>query len=213
MLGGPSRPQLASQPSAPSRTAPALLTQAAAAERQVDVPRWSHQTRRRPPVADAASLVRLCRRVLEAAAGTVPLDELARSIAPRLGLAPTPLAEANDDRAPFDRTPPPLLRGGRTHAVGFPAIRRGRERVYSLDARRLLDVTGGLLRWFRLPRASRSRWCAERSRGTGVGPNGNRGPKTGECPIPNRMSSVTILGRLQRMRFESAAFYSTRYAQ
>ena len=49
----------------PSTCAPAVLVEAAAAEPHVDVPRWSPQTRRRPPVADAASLERLCRRVLE----------------------------------------------------------------------------------------------------------------------------------------------------
>ena len=96
-----------SQPSAPSSAAPAVLTEAAAAEREVNVPRWSHQTRRHPPVADAASLVRLCRRVLQAAAGTLPLDQLAHSIAPRLGLAPAPLAEALDDRDPFERIAAP----------------------------------------------------------------------------------------------------------
>ncbi len=44
------------------------------------------------PAADAASLERLCRRVLEAAAGSVALDQLAQAVAPRLGLTPTPLA-------------------------------------------------------------------------------------------------------------------------
>jgi hypothetical protein len=90
--------RLEKQPAVPSTATPATLIEAAATERQVDVPRWSAQTRRRAPAADAASLERLCRRVLEAAAGTVALDELARSIAPRLGLTPLPLAEAVDDR-------------------------------------------------------------------------------------------------------------------
>jgi hypothetical protein len=40
--------------------------------------------------------------VLRAAAGTLPLDQLAQSIAPRLGLTPMPLAQAVDDRDPFD---------------------------------------------------------------------------------------------------------------
>jgi hypothetical protein len=95
--------RLASQPSTPSGVAPAALAAAAAVETHVDVPRWSRQTRRRPPVADAPSLERLCRRVLDVAAGTVPLDQLAQSIAPRLGLAPTPLAQAVDDHDPFER--------------------------------------------------------------------------------------------------------------
>ena len=100
--------RLESQPSTPSTCcARRAHRRRPAPSAQVDVPRWSHQTRRRPPVADAASLVRLCRRVLDAAAGTVPLDQLARSIAPRLGLAPTPIAEAVDDRDPFDRIAAP----------------------------------------------------------------------------------------------------------
>ena len=99
--------RLEKQPAAPSTVAAAVLIEAAAAERQVDVPRWSAQTRRRAPAADAASLERLCRRVLEAAAGTVALDELARAIAPRLGLSPLPLAEPVDDHDPFDRIAAP----------------------------------------------------------------------------------------------------------
>jgi hypothetical protein len=99
--------RLASQPSTPSTTPPAMLVTAAAVEPEVNVPRWSAQTRRRPPAADEASLQRLCRRVLQAAAGTVPLDQLARAIAPRLGLALTPLAEVVDDRDVFDRVAAP----------------------------------------------------------------------------------------------------------
>src|SRR5687768_4226514 len=95
--------RLEKQPAVPSTAVPAALLEAAAEESHVDVPRWSPQTRRRAPAADAASLERLCRRVLEAAAGTVPLDQLARALAPRLGLAPLPLAEAVDDRDPFER--------------------------------------------------------------------------------------------------------------
>ena len=94
--------RLEKQPAGPSTVAPAVLVEAAVTEVHIDVPRWSSQTRRRAPAADAASLERLCRRVLEAAAGTVALDELARSIAPRLGLTPMPLAEAVDDRDPFE---------------------------------------------------------------------------------------------------------------
>src|SRR5687768_6264149 len=94
--------RLEKQPPAPSTAPPAVLVEAAARERQVDVPRWSAQTRRRAPAADAASLERLCRRVLEAAAGTVALDELAQAVAPRLGLTPTPLAHPPDDSDPFE---------------------------------------------------------------------------------------------------------------
>ena len=94
--------RLASQPPRPSSVAPRELVEAASAEANVDVPRWSPQTRRRPPVADAPSLERLCRRVLEAARGSVPLDQLAQSIAPRLGLAATPVAQPVDDRDPLE---------------------------------------------------------------------------------------------------------------
>ena len=90
------------QPAAPSTVPQAVLVEAAAVERHVDVPRWSAQTRRRAPAADAASLERLCRRVLDAAAGTLALDQLAQAIAPRLGLTPTPLVHPPDDRDPFE---------------------------------------------------------------------------------------------------------------
>ena len=89
--------RLEKQPAVPSTTSPAVLIAAAAAERHVDVPRWSAHTRRRAPAADAASLKRLCRRVLEAAAGTMALDQLARAVAPRLGLVATPLVSASGD--------------------------------------------------------------------------------------------------------------------
>jgi hypothetical protein len=94
--------RLEKQPAAPSTVAPAVLVEAAATERHVDVPRWSASARRQAPTADAASLERLCRRVLEAAAGTVALDQLARAIAPRLGLTPTPIAQSADDRDALD---------------------------------------------------------------------------------------------------------------
>jgi hypothetical protein len=90
--------RLEKQPAVPSTVTPAALVDAAASERNVDVPRWSAQARRRAPAADAASLERLCRRVLEAAAGTVPLDQLARAVAPRLGLVATPLVSSPGDR-------------------------------------------------------------------------------------------------------------------
>jgi hypothetical protein len=99
--------RLASQPSQPSGVSPAVLVQAASVETDVTVPRWAAQTRRRPPAADAASLERLSRRVLAAAAGTVALDQLAQSIAPRLGLTPRPLAQAVDDRDPLDSVAAP----------------------------------------------------------------------------------------------------------
>jgi hypothetical protein len=71
---------------------PGRLLQAAAEVREVQVPRWSDAARRQPPDADRESLTRLARRVLEVAGGALPVSELARAIAPRLGLGPLPLA-------------------------------------------------------------------------------------------------------------------------
>jgi hypothetical protein len=99
--------RLASGPSSPSSVPAPALADSASREPHVDTPRWSPQTRRRPPVADAPSLERLCRRALEAAAGTVPLAQLAQSIAPRLGIAPIALGVPVDDREPLDRVPGP----------------------------------------------------------------------------------------------------------
>ncbi|MGH9116501.1 MAG: hypothetical protein ACRD0A_01070 [Acidimicrobiales bacterium] len=130
--------RLASQPAQPSGVAPAVLVEAASAETDVDVPRWSPQTRRRPPVADAASLERLCRRVLEAAAGTLPLDHLAQSIAPRLGLSPVPIAHPVDDRDPLDAVVAPQ------HADAVLDSMRAAEIFAILNQReRLLLATAG----------------------------------------------------------------------
>jgi len=99
--------RLEKQPADPSAAPPAALAEAAAAERQVDVPRWSAGTRRQAPIADAASLERLCRRVLDAAAGTLALDQLARAVAPRLGLVPAPLAPPPGESDPFEHVAGP----------------------------------------------------------------------------------------------------------
>jgi hypothetical protein len=141
------------QPAVPSTAAPATLVEAAAGEAHVDVPRWSPQTRRRAPAADAASLERLCRRVLEAAAGTVALDQLARAIAPRLGLAPLPLAEAVDDRDPFERIAGPQ----HTDAV--------------LDSLRAAEILAILSRRERLLLASAGTPVRELRAVIGVGPS------------------------------------------
>ena len=130
--------RLASEPSQPSGVPPTVLVQAASAETDVSVPRWSAQTRRRPPAADAASLRRLCRRVLEAAAGTVPLQDLAQSMAPRLGLTPMPLAQGVDDRDPFDSVAAPQ------HADAVIDSMRAAEIFAILSQReRLLLATAG----------------------------------------------------------------------
>ena len=99
--------RLATTPAEPSGAAPSELVAAAAAEPDVTVPRWSHQNRRNAPVADAPSIVRLCRRVLTAAAGSLPLDGLARAIAPRLGVGPTPIAHNLDTRDVFETVAAP----------------------------------------------------------------------------------------------------------
>jgi hypothetical protein len=137
--------RMRSQPSTPSSVGPDALVRAATAEPHVDVPRWSPQTRRRAPVADAASLERLCRRVLEAAGGTLPLDELARSIAPRLGLAPMPIASATDACDPFDTIAAP--HNGEATLDGLRAAEIFR--ILSPRERLLLAATGTPVRALR----------------------------------------------------------------
>jgi hypothetical protein len=151
--GGGDSWRLEKQPAVPSTVPPATLVDAAAGEPHVDVPRWSPQTRRRAPAADAASLERLCRRVLEAAAGTVALDELARAVAPRLGLTPLPLAEPVDDRDPFDRVAGPQA----TDAV--------------LDSLRAVEIFTILSRRERLLLASAGTPVRELRSVIGVGPS------------------------------------------
>ncbi|HET9770797.1 MAG TPA: hypothetical protein VFS16_07905 [Acidimicrobiia bacterium] len=155
---GGDRWRLKTQPPSPSTVPPSALVEAAAAEPDVDVPRWSPQTRRRAPAADAASLERLCRRVLEAAAGTVPLDELARAVAPRLGLAPLPLAEPVDDRDPFERAGSNIF-GGPQHAEGV------------LDSLRAAEIFAMLGRRERLLLASAGTPVRELRSVIGVGPS------------------------------------------
>ena len=130
--------RLSRQPSAPSSSTPQALAGAAAAEPDVDVPRWSAQTRRQPPAADGASLERLCRRVLEAAAGTLPLDELARAIAPRLGLAPTPIAQAMDDGDPLETVASPQRAD-----AGLDALRAAQIFASLTERERLLLAAAG----------------------------------------------------------------------
>ncbi len=72
------------------------LVEAAAEVRDVKVPRWRETARRQPPRADRESINRLARRVLEVAGGSLAVSELARAIAPRLGLGPVPLVTEID---------------------------------------------------------------------------------------------------------------------
>src|SRR5581483_6593309 len=143
------------QPAAPSTAAPAVLLEAAAAERHVEVPRWSAQTRRRAPAADAASLERLCRRVLEAAAGTVALDDLAQAIAPRLGLTPIPVA------------PPPEAGG----VDPFESLAGPQHADAVLDSLRAAEIFAVLNRRERLLLASAGTPVRELRSVIGVGPS------------------------------------------
>jgi hypothetical protein len=93
--------KLTAAPDAASTVPFATLQSAASAEPDVQVPRWSAQSKRQAPAADAPSIERLCRRVLGAAEGSVALDELAKAVAPRLGLAATPIAQPVDNRDVF----------------------------------------------------------------------------------------------------------------
>lgn len=145
--------RLEKQPAAPSTVAPSVLVEAATAERNVEVPRWSAQARRRAPAADAASLERLCGRVLEAAAGTVPLDQLARAVAPRLGLVATPLVWAPGERDTVENVAGPQ----RADAV--------------LDSLRATEIFGILNRRERLLLASAGTPVRELRSVIGVGPS------------------------------------------
>ena len=145
--------RLESQPAQPSDVPAQALVQAAAEERDIAVPRWSADARRKAPVADAASLTRLCRRVLDAAGGTVALDELARAIAPRLGIWPTPIAEVRDDRDQLDTIAAPQ------HADD------------SLDSLRAGEIFAGLGRRERLLLAHPGAPVRELREVIGVGPS------------------------------------------
>lgn len=141
--------RLASQSSEPSQASPSALVAAAAAETDVTVPRWSHQSRRKAPVADAPSIVRLCRRVFEAAGGSLPLDGVAHAIAPRLGLGPTPVAQTLDTRDVFETIAAPLHADAALDGIRAAEVFRSlgdRERLIlahpGTPVRELRDVIG-----------------------------------------------------------------------
>jgi hypothetical protein len=87
---------------AASAVPPRELRVAAESVEEVTVPRWSDTARRSQPHADAASIRRLCRAVLLAAAGSLDTATLAQAMAPRLGLGDTPIAETLDVPEPID---------------------------------------------------------------------------------------------------------------
>jgi hypothetical protein len=91
-------------PTTPSTTPLEELARAADAVEHVTVPRWSDRTARAHPHADAPSIARLCHTVLEAAEGSLTPADLARAIAARVGLRPTPIVNLLDVPEPADHT-------------------------------------------------------------------------------------------------------------
>lgn len=85
-----------------SAVPPRELRAAAESVEEVTVPRWTDSSRRSHPHADAASIGRLCRAVLLAAAGSLDTPTLALALAPRLGIGDTPIAETLDVPEPID---------------------------------------------------------------------------------------------------------------
>jgi hypothetical protein len=80
-------------PDGPARSSTAStgeLAAAAMAEPHVVVPRWTSD-RRDPPFADAASLVRILRRILTAADGSITSVEAAHAVAARIEVRRSPL--------------------------------------------------------------------------------------------------------------------------
>jgi hypothetical protein len=66
------------------------------------LPNWGHDARRAAPVADRATIVALCRSLLDAAGGSLTPRSLARAIGHRLGIGQAPVAlevNALDDPA------------------------------------------------------------------------------------------------------------------
>lgn len=87
---------LATGPTAPSTATADELGRAASAVVHVTVPRWSDQTARAHPHADAASIALLCHTVLVEAEGSLTPADLARAISARLGLRPIPIKNLLD---------------------------------------------------------------------------------------------------------------------
>lgn len=88
---GDDRWRLVMSPDSPSSASPGALEGAANRERQVVKPDWRLDTRRNPPAADRPTIARLAQRVLTVAEGSLSTAELARAMAPRLGLRAAPL--------------------------------------------------------------------------------------------------------------------------
>ncbi len=103
-LSAHNRWSLTTGPTTPSTTPPKELARAADAVEHVTVPRWNVRTARAHPHADAPSITRLCHTVLEAAQGSLTPADLARAIAARVGLRPTPIVNLLDVPEPADNT-------------------------------------------------------------------------------------------------------------
>ncbi len=103
-LSAHDRWSLTTGPTTPSTTPPEELARAADAVERVTVPRWNDRTARAHPHADAPSIARLCHTVLEAAEGSLTSADLARAIAARVGLRPTPIVNLLDVPEPADDT-------------------------------------------------------------------------------------------------------------
>jgi hypothetical protein len=69
----------------------AELEKAASMEKEVAKPEWGPEARRRAPVADRESIVRLIQRVLKAASGACRAEDISKAIAPRLSVSPQPV--------------------------------------------------------------------------------------------------------------------------
>jgi hypothetical protein len=140
--------RLVRSPRSPSGASPWHLEAAANRERQVVVPAWGHDAKRNAPVADRDTILRLVRRVLIAADGALTSSELARSIAPRLGLRSTPLTillDASLAQSPAHADPADLAtRGPRAIELfeGLPERQRLALAHYDLPSRQLAPVLG-----------------------------------------------------------------------
>jgi hypothetical protein len=88
--GHPPRWYLTEGASEPSVVAPPRLASAASQEPDVTIPRWT-SSRRRAPLADLDTFRRLCRRILEAARGSLTAVEIAHAVAARLDPGRVPL--------------------------------------------------------------------------------------------------------------------------
>jgi hypothetical protein len=102
---------------------------------QVSAPRWSHEARRAAPVADADTIVSLCKALLGAAGGSLTPRTMAAAIGIRLGIGQAPVsldAASLDPGSPdgypaMDSTADAALR--ESHAEEILALLNDRERA------------------------------------------------------------------------------------